>query len=383
MNRHLQSVVGLTQALVQCPTPNPPGNEAPAADLAAAYLQEAGVEVSFTPIAPDRKNLLGVVRGTGQKPGLLFCGHFDVVAVGDAPWTHPPFAAEIADGDMFGRGTADMKGGVASMLAAVAAVSRSDLKLQGDLFFAGTCGEEVDMVGARKLLEWDGWANVAAIFISEPTDLRLVLAERGVIWLKLAAFGKAAHGSTPHLGVNAILGLSEALRRLDCHPYAHRPHPLLASPTINIGLIRGGTKINMVPDLCEAHIDFRMVPGQTAESVTEEMEMVLRRFQKESSDFRYELSILSTYPPMTTDPDLEIVHTAQSVGQSLWGREMPPTGATYFTDAATLAPGTGKPVIILGPGEPGQAHQTDEHVPVRQLEQAAEFYYNLATQWLG
>ncbi|MBI2195042.1 MAG: M20 family metallopeptidase [Planctomycetes bacterium] len=376
------SVIDLTQELVRCATPNPPGNEAPAADIAARYLRTAGVEVTLLPLAVGRNNLLGRVRGSGEKRSLVYCGHFDVVAPGDMPWSHPAFGAEIEAGLMFGRGTADMKGGVASMLAAVARISASGVRLRGDLVFAGTCGEEVDMVGARQLLQWDGWPNTEAIFISEPTNLNLVVAERGVVWLKLAVKGKAAHGSTPQLGRNAILMLGEALRRLNPHSFTHERHPLLGSPTLNVGLVRGGTKINMVPDYSEAQIDYRLVPGQTAEGVVEEIRQVLERYRREQPDFRYEVSVMSTYPPMTTDPGLEIVHHARRVGETLWKRALQPGGATYFTDAAVLAPGTGKPVIILGPGDPAQAHQTDEHVPVHQLEEAEEYYTRLALEWL-
>jgi succinyl-diaminopimelate desuccinylase len=374
-------LISLLQSLVRLNTTNPPGNEAPAAQVIAEWAQQAELQAEVIPVAENRSNVVVTLRGSGHRPALLFNGHTDVVPAGDG-WTFDPFGGEVSDGQVYGRGSADMKGGDAAMLAAMRAIVEANVALQGDLLFLGTVGEEVDHLGACHFLKHETAAKVGAVVISEPTSMELVIAHRGAMWLKLITFGKSAHGSTPHLGVNAILHTAHALQKLDKHRFSFTPHQLLVPPTLNVGTIRGGTKENVVADRCEVELDIRIVPSQTPEGVVAELHNVLSEVQKQIPDFRYELQLLQAQPAVETSPDHPLIQTAQRIAHALGKDDVTLRSAPYYTDGSVLQPHLNVPVLICGPGDSAQAHVPDEHVAVERLMQAAEFYGQLAVEWL-
>lgn len=374
-------LISLLQSLLRLDTTNPPGNEEAAARVIADWVRRWGMEAYVIPVADNRANVLVTVRGRGNHPALLFNGHLDIVPPGDG-WTCDPFGGGVRDGKVFGRGSADMKGGVAAMLEAMRAVAQANMPLPGDLLLLGTAGEEVDHVGAYRFLEHESAAKVGAVVISEPTSMDLVIAHRGAMWVKLTTHGKSAHGSTPHLGVNAILHMAHALQRLDRHRFTFTPHPLLAPPTLNVGIIHGGTKENVVADRCEVELDIRIVPSQTPQSVLQELHGLLSEVQKEIPDFRYDLQLLQAQPALETSPEHPLVQTAQRIARDMGKEDVTPRSAPYYTDGSVLQPHLKVPVLICGPGDSAQAHVPDEHVSIERLMQAAEFYARLAVEWL-
>ncbi|MCS6859085.1 MAG: M20 family metallopeptidase, partial [Abditibacteriales bacterium] len=345
MSLHIDQteLIALLQSLLRLDTTNPPGNEAAAAQLIADWARRWGMEAEVMPVADDRANVLVTVRGSGHRPALLFNGHTDVVPPGDG-WTCDPFGGEVRDSKVFGRGAADMKGGVAAMLVAMRAVAQMVRRaphappLQGDLMLLGTAGEEVDHIGAYRFLQHETAARVGAVVISEPTSLDLVVAHRGAMWVKLTTHGKSAHGSTPHLGVNAILHMMHALQRLDRHRFTCTPHPLLAPPTLNVGVIRGGTKENVVADRCEVELDIRIVPSQTPQDVLDELHKLLSELQKETPDFRYDLQLLQAQPAVETSPEHPLIQTAQRIARAMGKEDVTPRSAPYYTDGSVLQP---------------------------------------------
>ncbi len=399
-------LIALLQSLLRLNTTNPPGDEAPAAQLIADWARRWDMEAEVISVADNRANVIVTVRGSGNRPALLFNGHTDVVPPGDG-WTHDPFGGEVSNGKIYGRGSADMKGGVTAMLAAMRAVAQTVRRegeapaepiaartepiaarrephppLQGDLVFLGTAGEEVDHVGAYHFLQHATAAKVGAVVISEPTNMDLVIAHRGAMWVKLTTHGKSAHGSTPHRGVNAIVHMAHALQRLARHRFTFTPHPLLVPPTLNVGVIRGGTKENVVADRCEVELDIRIVPSQTPQSVLDELHGLLSPVQKEIPDFRYDLQLLQAQPAVETPPEHPLIQTAQRIARALGKADVTPHSAPYYTDGSVLQPHLKVPVLICGPGDSAQAHVPDEHVSVERLMQAAEFYAQLAVAWL-
>lgn len=374
-------LISLLQSLLRLDTTNPPANEEPAARLIADWARRWGMEAEVTPVADNRANVIVTVRGSGNRPALLFNGHTDVVPPGDG-WTRDPFGGEVSNGKIYGRGSADMKGGVTAMLEAMRVVAQAGILLQGDLVLLGTAGEEVDHIGAYRFLKHEVAAKVGAVVISEPTSMDLVIAHRGAMWVKLTTYGKSAHGSTPHLGVNAIVHMSHALQRLERHRFAFTPHPLLVPPTLNVGVIRGGTKENVVADRCEVELDIRIVPSQTPQSVLDELHGLLSEVQKEIPDFRYELQLLQAQPAVETSPEHPLIQTAQRITRAMGKEDVTPRSAPYYTDGSVLQPHLKVPVLICGPGDSAQAHVPDEHVSVERLMQAAEFYAQLAVGWL-
>ena len=201
--------------------------------------------------------------GSGERPSLAWNGHLDVVPVGDpSNWAHGPWEGVVEDGRLIGRGSADMKGPVASALAAAAAIRRAGIDLAGTLTFHLAADEEhMGMYGTKVL--WDrGMLEQDACIVGEPSDLRVGLAERGGAWITATARGTAAHGSQPHLGVNAIASMARLVLRLP-EVLPDREHPLVGRPTVNAAVITGGSAPNVVPDRCELVIDRRIVPGET------------------------------------------------------------------------------------------------------------------------
>jgi succinyl-diaminopimelate desuccinylase len=381
-------LISLLQSLLRLNTTNPPANEEPAARLIADWARRWGMEAEIIPVADNRANVIVTVRGGGNRPALLFNGHTDVVPPGDG-WTHDPFGGEVSNGKIYGRGSADMKGGVGAMLEAMRAVAQIVQRephspvLQGDLVLLGTAGEEVDHIGAYRFLRHEAAAKVGAVVISEPTSMNLVIAHRGAMWVKLTTHGKSAHGSTPHLGVNAIVHMSHALQRLDRHRFTFTPHPLLVPPTLNVGVIHGGTKENVVADRCEVELDIRIVPSQTPQGVLDELHGLLSEVQKEIPDFRYDLQLLQAQPAVETSPEHPLIQTAQRIARAMGKEDVTLRSAPYYTDGSVLQPHLKVPVLICGPGDSAQAHVSDEHVSVERLMQAAEFYAQLAVGWLG
>jgi succinyl-diaminopimelate desuccinylase len=376
-------VVDILGALIRLNSVNPPGNESPVAHYMAESLKEAGLEARTTPLAEGRANVVARLRGRGSVPALMFCGHLDTVHPGESTWQHNPFGAEMVDGRLYGRGTSDMKGGVAAMIAAVAALGKARLSLGGDVIVWGTAGEEVDCLGARHLLANEGLKGVGALVVPEPTGLTLVTAHRGAVWLELTTRGKAAHGSMPELGINAILHMYELLERLLRHDFRYEPHPLLRPPTVNVGTLSGGTKTNVVPELCKATVDIRTVPSQSAEGILEEIQGLIVALNREVPDFHAHVEVIRDARAVTTDTGTPLVRVAQQVAHQVLGQTLEPRGVDYFTDASVLSPPTGVPTLICGPGDAAMAHQTDEYVEIDNVVQAARFYAALALELLG
>ena len=228
-------MVDICQQLVRTRSVNPPGDEEAVARLAAALLSEAGLSVEVVPHGPGRASVLARLRGTGRAPGLLYSAHLDTVAPGAEPWTRDPFGGELAEGRVWGRGAADMKGGMAAMIAAAMALSRVTARtgaaLRGDLVLALTAGEEVNSMGAAVLATRPGLGPVQAVVVAEPSSNDLYIAEKGALWVELTTTGRTAHGSMPDLGRNAVMMMVALLAELDRLPVSFVPHPLLGGFT--------------------------------------------------------------------------------------------------------------------------------------------------------
>ena len=376
-------VVDILATLIRLNSVNPPGNEAPVARYIADMLAGIGLEARVVPLAESRANVVARLPGRGVAPALMFCGHLDTVHPGEVSWRHDPFGAETINGRLYGRGASDMKGGLAAMIAAVTALGHACPRLGGDVIVAGTADEEVNALGARHLLASGELEGVGALVVPEPTGLALFTAHRGLAWLKLTTQGKAAHGSMPELGVNAILHMYALLERLLRHRFTYQPHPLLRPPTVNVGTLYGGTTTNIVPELCQATVDIRIVPGQSAEGIVKEVQRLIAGLEREVPNFHAQVDVVKRKSAVATDPGTPLIRAAQQVAQTILGQTLEPQGASYATDASVLTPPTGVPTLIFGPGEVAMAHQQDEYVEIDKVVQAARFYAALALELLG
>jgi succinyl-diaminopimelate desuccinylase len=380
------ALVAFTQALVRCQSWNPPGDEAEVARLVVERLRDFGLAVETEQVDAGRYNVYGRLQGRGGGPGhLLLVGHLDTVPPGGGAWQRDPLSGVVTDGRIYGRGTADMKGGLAALVFAAGALAQNGFEPTSDLVIVGTVGEEVDCLGAEAAVEAGLLEGAGAIAIPEPSGLDLYTAHKGALWVRIETRGQAAHGSRPDLGVSAIYHMQRTLGRIAATDWDAPTHPLLGKPTLNVGTIEGGTSTNMVPDRCEITIDFRTLPGQSHEELVARFEGLLDELRAADETYRASMEVVTDRPAVSTPTDHPFVETAQEVGRNLWGEAMAPAGASYFTDASVLGPASGGdlPIIILGPGEEEQAHQTDEWVGVESLARVARFYAALAARWLG
>jgi succinyl-diaminopimelate desuccinylase len=371
----VSAVVELTRELVRTGTINPRGNESRVADPLGERLEAAGLDVERHRLAPGRDNLIARWPGRSDSPSLCLTAHLDTVPLGDADWTHEPLAAEL-DGDrLYGRGASDMKGGRAAIVTAaerVAALGRGEAGLELVL----CAGEETGCEGARHLADSGALGRVGAVLVAEPTLNHPCVAHKGVVWLDATTTGRSAHGSMPHLGDNAVHTLAQAIAALADFRFDGPEHELLGSPTLSVGTIESGANINSVPDRAAAGIDVRTVPGLGGDEVEARLGEVV------GSDVR--LARRLDLPPVATDPDDAWVEEVFGVMEPLIGERPEPRGLAYFTDAAALTPAYGMPpTIICGPGDPGQAHQTDESCSVELLDAAAEGIFEIARRWCG
>ena len=365
--------VELTCALINFDTVNPPGNEEAAARFLGELLMEGGLQVNYHILAEGRMGLVACLKGESAAPPLCFCGHLDTVPPGGAAWQSRPLEARVSEGKIYGRGASDMKSGLAAMTAAVLSLAAIPRR-QADVVMIFTAGEETGSEGAcRMVREGVLPAAVGALVVGEPSSNAPFLGHKGALWLRCQARGKSAHGSMPEQGDNAILKAARAVLALEDLLGHDPPHPKLGRPTLNVGTISGGTKINMVPDLADFTLDLRTVPGLAHDE--------LHRRVCDRLGPALGVSRLLDLPPVLTDENNPWVRQVLNLLEQK-GAPSRPGYVNYFTDASVLPPALGNPpTLILGPGEATQAHQTDEWCRVDKILQAAEIYLKIARNW--
>lgn len=364
----------LAAELIACPTHNPPGDEAAACAIVERHLRVGGVEAEVQAFGERRANLVARIPGGGG-PGLMLSGHLDVVPAEPAEWRTAPFDP-VADGDrLVGRGSTDMKGAVAAMAAAMVELAARDEAPQGDVVLALSAGEEVDSVGARRLVDRGGLEEIAWIVIGEPTRMDVGIGHKGALWVAAEAAGVAAHGAQPELGDNAIMKLLrwlEAVERLD-GVAGGDPHPLLGAPTCSVNMLSGGQAPNIVPDRARAVVDLRTLPGRGHDALLAELAAL---------DPTIELTVLRDAAGVATSTDTALVEAACAASSAATGREASTRGLPYVTDGSVYGPALGAEVVLLGPGDERLAHQADEWVSLAALEAAAAAYVVLADRLL-
>ena len=363
--------IELLQRLIRIPSVNPAyravgeaAGEAELAHFVAPLLGDMGFEVELPDVFPGRPNLVALRRARGEQM-IGLCAHLDTMS--SAGMTVPAFEAEIRDGFVWGRGSADTKASIAAIMAAVSAEIEAGAELPSLLILL-TCNEEAGFDGARHFAR-SSHPPIAGMMIGEPTGLKLVGAHKGVLRTTIRAAGVAAHASVPEQGVNAIYRMADAVKRLErlAGELAKRPgHPLLGHPTLSVGTIAGGTAVNTVPDSCVIQVDRRVLPGEDAERVVRELSAALAGVDGVTIGAAFVnvpgVAIDSSHPWAAA--------AAQALGQ-------PSTNiAPYATDASILAP-AGIACLVYGPGELDAAHSADEHVAVGEVRQAVEGYRSI------
>ena len=381
----LSEVVRLTRDLVRFDTTNPPGNETPVIDLLAERLRGWGFETNVIPYhdGPNRSHVVARLRGIGGAPGLMFSGHVDVVPTGNVPWSVEPFGGEIRDGKLYGRGSCDMKGGVAALVTAAGEIARSGERLRGDLVVAITADEERNCLGADELVKEPLFDGIGSVLVAEPTSLGLYVAEKGAFWVDVQFSGKTAHGSMPHLGANAAAAMAEFLFRWESTYRTDTPvHPILGTPTLNLGVVQGGVKVNVVPDQCVAQLDMRTVPPLEHAELERQIRALIEEICARRPGTGAEVRITSNRAPVSCPADSQLARALAEAAREIAGVDPTPKGIPYCTEACVWSPHLDIPAVICGPGSAGMAHQPDEFTPIVELEQAVQIYARSARELL-
>lgn len=366
--------VQLTQKLVAFDTINPPGRELACVEMLDGILSDAGIKTSVQRFADGRANLTATLGDASAGRPVCFTGHVDTVPLGNAPWKYDPFGGEIVDGRLYGRGSTDMKAGVAAFVAAACGIARNG-KSDARVVLLITAGEETGCDGASELVKSKTLERGGALIVGEPTSNVPMVGHKGALWLRAVTTGVTAHGSMPHLGVNAAYKAGRALHKLEAFEFNEAPHPHLGKPTLNVGAVRAGINVNSVPDRAEIDIDIRTIPSLPHARVKEHL----------AAELGDEISMnpLVDVPAVWSEPSDKWIGEVFAVVNEVTGKAPSPNATVpYFTDASVLKPALGNPpTIILGPGEASMAHQIDEYCFVDRIREAAEIYAKLMQRW--
>lgn len=365
--------VALTRELLAFDTINPPGREHDCARHAGALLENWGFRVDYHDYAPGRTSVVARAGGSHAKAPLCLTGHIDTVALGARPWSKDPFSGETDGDKLFGRGSSDMKAGVAAILLAARTFSK---KLGGTpgIVIVLTAAEEGGCIGSQHLARTQLLGKAGAMLVGEPTSNYPYVGHKGSIKFHATFKGVSAHGSMPHLGSNAIYKAARAITALERFDFGAAPHPAMGSPTMNVGTTSGGSGVNMVPDTAAIGVDIRTVPGMDHASLLERLRGLL------GDDA--ELQVFSDLPPVWTPPQQEWVERVFDLCETHLGSRPEARTASYMTDAANLLKAyAGAPTIVLGPGEPQMAHQTDEWCSMERIRQAVAMYEATIKDW--
>jgi len=351
--------------------------ELAAAEIISAELGRSGIKSRIDSWDSSRANIIARVKSSGRKGALLFACHLDVVPPGEASWKNPAFAAIESDGKIYGRGSTDMKGGTAAIVTAIGEIVDSGTNLQGDILLFGAAGEETDSCGTKRFVRnFGGTPEFIGAVIPEPTNFEIITAHRGMLWLKVATEGRAAHSSTPQLGVNAIASMRYVLNELQNFKIRFEPHELLGECSMSINTIAGGKAMNIVPDKCDIGIDIRTVPGQNAQGIIDDLQKIFVKLKQKNPQFEAQVSIIREVGALETDSRCDFVRDfCSAVGIN-------ETCAVGFTTDGPYFASLGVPVIIFGPGKPQLAHKPDEYIDIADVEKAVEYYKNIILKFL-
>jgi acetylornithine deacetylase/succinyl-diaminopimelate desuccinylase family protein len=379
----VDAVVPLTQKLVRTFSENPPGDTRAACEVIAAELEGDGFELELFEPVPGHVSLLAT--HSFETPGrtLILNGHVDVVPATDG-WTRDPLGGEVEGGRLYGRGSLDMKGAVAAMTVAARSLVRARLPLRGRLVLMAVADEEAGGANGSGALVEAGKVAADGVVIGEPSAGGVVVAHRATCFVGIRTYGRAGHASMPELAVNAVELMIDALTALRSVELTHVPHAVLGSPSVAVGTtIAGGHKTNIVPDLCEATLDIRMVPGMTPAGVLDDLQRTLDHRGLHTTE-QYELEILMSGETAVTDPDSELVLIAAEALERELGRPPRVGGMSAATDGWWFANRAGIPTIMgLGPGSIPECHVADEYVEVAELHAYARVYAEVAARFLA
>ena len=371
--------IALLRQLVAIDSVNPslvPGarGEGAIADAIASHMRGLGFDVSLQEAAPGRPNVIGVLEASEPGPSLMYCGHIDTVGV---EGMEAPFSPDIRGGRLYGRGSQDMKGGVAAMIDA-ARVARDRGFSRGRLILAAVIDEEFASLGADELVRQ--WRADAAV-VTEPTDLQIGVGHKGFAWFQIETAGRAAHGSRPAEGRDAIIRMGRVLQRLEQldRSLQSRPaHPIMGTPSLHASTIAGGREWSIYPDRCRLQVERRTVSGETIASAEHELTAILHSLHADDPEFDGAAEHVFSRSPYETPAGHPLITMLVEFARAR-GVQSAPVGMSFWTDAGILGD-AGIPSVLYGPGGAG-LHSVEEYVNVEEVLTCRDVLADLAMAW--
>lgn len=383
-------LITLTQELIRIPSDwDQPEREKHVLDYICSFLDRHEIVYKTQHVEDERYNIIATYSGQGNGKSLLLNGHVDTVPAYEMDF--PPFEGFLDHGYIHGRGAADMKGAVASMLMTLVVCKRANIPLAGKLLFTAVVGEEGRSEGTEALV-LEGCKADAAI-VGEPSGFDYAIGHRGLEWLELVVHGKIAHSGVAEQGINAIAMMAKLIHALDGElgpRLQSRFNPYTGPSILNYGRIEGGTQPSTVADMCKLQIDRRYVPGETVEQVAAEIQSVIDLLKSEDPRFHAEMTFMKhnamkhlAHVPMMTDPDHEIVALLTDSVERVTGQKPSMSTRRGWTDGGLLSHYLNIPTVVCGPGDISYSHSKNEKIAVKQLVQAVEIYTRTAIKFCG
>jgi succinyl-diaminopimelate desuccinylase len=389
-------VVTLARDLVRIPSVyrphDPSANETAVAEFLAAYLRDLGLAVAITDVAPGRPNVVADWDSGRPGAGLILEGHTDVVTAGDpAAWTYPPFEAVVENHRLYGRGAADMKGGLAAAVCALQAVRRTAPDLPGRVRLAAVADEEGQMAGIKAFIRGGGAQGFGGAIVCEPEENEICLHQKGALRVLALFRGRMAHGAMPYAGVNPIpvaarfvSALVEEDRRRQA---AHDRHPFLGLPHITPTTVRapvhGESQFNVLAGEAAVTVDLRTIPGQDHAELVRTLESLAAQARGTDLGIQATLEVIDDRPWTETSPETRIVRAVERAVRTVLGRPPRYGGVPGSTDGTFLHAWAGLPVVTIGPGRRDIPHQADEYIDISELVEAARLYAAAVVYFLG
>ncbi|MGM0470967.1 MAG: M20 family metallopeptidase [Bacillota bacterium] len=371
----------ILRKLIKVNTTNPTGNEMDLVKVILSLFPQDNLDYEIIDHGNNRGSLMIKVAGADSSKSLAFVGHIDTVPVSkESDWEYPPLAGKVEDGYMYGRGTADMKGGVTAMILTALYFIKTGTQPAIDLKFCFTADEEVDGMGVVALKEAGYLDDTVEIFICEPSAEKLGLAEKGALWLEISATGKAAHASMPDCGVNAIDYLQDYIRQFKKQVDLKSKDPLLGQTTMTVTTMQGGVKTNIIPVEANATLDIRTIVGCSHDQLLATADKLAKQMMREEDGLSLEVKVKNNRPAVGTDKDEAMVKNLQAVVTDLdYTNQL--KGLYFYTDASQLIPDLQVPFVILGPGADAMAHQKNERIELASIVRVTKIYLNYITNY--
>jgi len=375
----IRGMIDYGQRLIRSKSINPPGDYSEISQIVLEEMRAVGLEVACFEGSPGKINVFSLMPGSDPN-GQVLClsGHMDVVPPGDEKiWKFSPFAAEIDDNKIWGRGSADMKCAMAAYLYALAAVKRGTLPLRGTVMIGNTVDDETAGIWGMKYmiekgLATKGWPLPTFHILGEANHLNITGSFKGRLWMRMTTVGKSAHGGAPKSGINAIDNMIKLIERFGKVPKIK--HPLMGEDTLNLGILNGGVKVNIVPERCEAHFDFRMCSPADTESSLRQFNEIIEKLEAEDPHFKVgEVEVYERRDPVQVDFSHPLIEKIESSIRDVTGKDPALEGTLSAGDQYhTLKAGI--PGVWLGPGDVNILHQANEYVDLDEWVRAAKIY---------